>query len=333
MARPHLVLLLGLLGAGLSTSSIGRADPAGDAKDLFARGRNLRVAGDCARAVPLFRKALAVYPSGLGSLRNLAECEEALGRYASARRAWLDLSQALVLVDAARYAGWSKDAKDAAARLEPRVATLTIDLDARTREGQPAAAGDVQVTVDGEPLPPDLLGTTLERDPGRYVVRAEGARVAPTVERVVELLARDHDHVRLDVLVVEPTAAATGISEGLPADRSAPIDAARLAGWVALGVGAASLVGAGVSAVFFQSARDQVTAICPGFTCPSAEKTASISQSVQNGRTAALLVDVFAVVGGLGLAGGAVLFATSHREHPRTAVVLAPAGLFVRGEL
>jgi hypothetical protein len=60
------------------------ADPPAEAKELFAHGRESRLRGDCAGAIPLFQKAADVYPAGLGSLRNIAECEETLGRYAAA---------------------------------------------------------------------------------------------------------------------------------------------------------------------------------------------------------------------------------------------------------
>ena len=56
------------------------ADAESDAKDLFARGRELRNKGDCANASPLFYKAWRIFPSGLGNLRNYAECEEQLGQ-------------------------------------------------------------------------------------------------------------------------------------------------------------------------------------------------------------------------------------------------------------
>ena len=92
---------------------VARADAVSDAKDLFTRGRELRTQGDCRNAVGVFRKAYELYPEGLGSLRNLAECEESLGHFASSRRAWLDLSRALLTFPDRKYDGWDKDATDA----------------------------------------------------------------------------------------------------------------------------------------------------------------------------------------------------------------------------
>jgi hypothetical protein len=82
-----------VLASSLAAPGV-RADPL-DAKDMFAQARGLPLQGQCARSLPLFRRAYAMYPAGLGSLRNIAECEEELGHFASARRAWLDLQLAL----------------------------------------------------------------------------------------------------------------------------------------------------------------------------------------------------------------------------------------------
>jgi hypothetical protein len=73
------------------------ADADADAQDLFVRARDLRAKNDCAGAVPLFRKANDLAPARLGSLRNVAECEETLGHFASARRAWLELGRGLLV--------------------------------------------------------------------------------------------------------------------------------------------------------------------------------------------------------------------------------------------
>ena len=47
------------------------------------------------------------------------------------------------------------------------------------------------MTLDGEKLAPALVGTPLERDPGRHVVRVAGERVAQPLERAVDLASGD----------------------------------------------------------------------------------------------------------------------------------------------
>jgi hypothetical protein len=226
-----------------------------DAKDLFTRARELRAHGDCAGAVPLFRKAVALYPDGIGSVRNLAECEESLGHYASARRAWLDLKRALLTDSDKKYDGWQKDADDAAARLAPKLATLTIDVNAVGPSGDAAAPGGVEVKLDGETLSSSLVGTALERDPGRHVVQVGGPRVKEPAQKAVDLAAGDAKRVALRVVVTPDKPVEPEVGAPLPATPPvAPDDSAenaraakRTAAWIAIGVGAAAAIGAGVS--------------------------------------------------------------------------------------
>ena len=113
-----------------------------------------------------FAKAYELYPAGLGSLRNTAECEESVGHFASSRRAWLDLKRALITVDDRKYDGWPRDATDAAARLAPKLATLTLEVSAVGAGGVGAPSDGVEVRLNSEVLAPGLLATPLERDPG-----------------------------------------------------------------------------------------------------------------------------------------------------------------------
>jgi len=319
----------------MGVSSVARAEPVADAKDLFARGRELRAHGGCAQAVPLFRKAYALYPSGLGSLRNVAECEESLGNFASARRAWLDLSRALLEHPASRYEGWADDAKQAAARLEPRVAHLTIEVPGNALPGASPGAGAVTVTVNGEPLPSDLFGMALERDPGRYVVAWSGAGVAVAREVVVVLASGESKRIAV------PRAGGVNdlqtISER-PGHDTPPAAAAgkgaswqEPAAWGALGIGAAGLIGLGVGLGLYQSNHDKVTTACPNLHCPTASAQQSIQGAENEGKTAATLVNIFAVVGAVGVASGIVLFATRHREGTHASLVVTPAGVSVVG--
>ena len=142
-----------LVLASSLAAPVVQADPV-DAKNLFAQARGLRLQGQCASALPLFRRAYDVYPAGLGSLRNIAECEEELGHFASARRAWLDLQRTLSTNAEAKYEDWDQDAALAAARLASKVATLTIEVHAVTESGKPAQATGIHVSVNGEAFHP-----------------------------------------------------------------------------------------------------------------------------------------------------------------------------------
>jgi len=322
---------LAVAALGAFTPCVAHADPVSDAKDLFTRGREMRAKGDCAGAVPLFRKAIDLYPEGLGSVRNLAECEEQLGHYASARRAWLDLKRALLTTDDKKYEGWSQDAEAAAARLAPKLATLTVDVSYATPDGQAALSKGVTVTLDGETLAPALVGTPLERDPGHHVVRAAGDRVQEPQQNAVDLVAGDNKHVALRVVVKPPTS----LPEPPPGNAMGPIEhpveggaeentgsARKTVAWVAIGVGAASLVGAGVSLGVRQAALSDAQNACGNTSltnCPP-----SVHDDVSRGQTASTMFTVLGIVGVVGLTTGIVLLATGHGHSQQSRLIITP---------
>ena len=93
-----------------------------DSETFFAQGRQLRQAGDCLAAITAFRRALEIKPEGLGALRNVADCEELLGQFASARNDWWNLRRAVLQSNDPKYKGWDTDAEAAYAELASKVA-------------------------------------------------------------------------------------------------------------------------------------------------------------------------------------------------------------------
>ncbi len=307
----------------------------GDAKTLFARGRERRLHDDCGSAISLFRKAYALYPAGLGSLRNMAECSESLGRFASARRFWLDLEQALSTRSEPKYDGWTQDARDAAARLAAKVATLTIDVVTKRPDGSAVTRGGLAITLNGEPIPPELIATPLERDPGHYFVAVSGHGVVMAQEVAVDLTAGTSKRVALSVVVESensraPLRAIGGEATPAESDVDSRNAAARRTGaWTAIGFGAAGVLGAGISFIVRQSALDTLKTECPQFAsapCPPAAQDA-----VDRGHTASALIDAFGVVAVVGVTTGLILFAVGPKRTDSTAFLLSPAGVSVRG--
>jgi hypothetical protein len=293
--------------AALAAAPTARADAESDAKDLFARARDLRNKGDCAGAVPYFRKAYKVYPNGLGSLRNVAECEEQIGHWASSRRAWLDIKRALVtMAQDPKYDGWEKDAQDAANRLQPKVATVFVDVTVKspTAEGPANEKSGVEVFVNGENLGTNLVGTPLERDPGNYRVRVQ-AQYATPVEAEVTLAAGDAKHVSLR-LVQTPPATPAGPSGEQP---GAIIETdtgkgKRTAGIVLIGVGAAALIGSGVTFLIRSGAKNDVDNQCPSHMGCST----SLQSTVDKGKLMSTLTNILFPVGLVAAGTGIGLF-------------------------
>ncbi|KYG00484.1 hypothetical protein BE20_55480 [Sorangium cellulosum] len=299
--------LITLCGAALLAAAPAPALAIGaeeDAKTLFARGRELRSAGQCEQAVIAFRSALEIYPEGLGALRNIAECEEEMGRYASARRDWWDLRRAALQSNEAKYAGWSEDAELRYRALGNKVGTLTVRL--HGAEGR----SPVQVVLDGKPLDPRLLGVALERDLGAHTVELFYGGAAPILERV-ELTPGASRDVTLTV------------PAPLPARDARPPDAApappsssgvRTGGYIALGVGGAGAIATAVALVVRASALSKVEDGCSpagggGYVCPR-----SLQGDYDRGKTATTLAGVFAGVGLVGIGAGVTLLLLSPSE-------------------
>lgn len=299
---------------------------AADAKDLFTKGRELRQAGDCANAIPLFKKAYQLYPQGLGSLRNAAECEEQVGRFASARRDWLELKRALLVQPDAKYEGWDADADAAAARLAPKVGRLTIDVTQRGRDGQgPLTDPKIRVLVNGELIDAKLLDTPLDRDPGTYIVRIEGGKAI--VQKSVTLVAGDDKRLAMIVDAVEEKPSSSPLPKGDPSPTPTVDDGAgmRTTGWLLVGVGAAATVGTIVAVAMRSSALATVEKGCQAnFTACNED----VRDDHDRGKTMSLLANVFGATAVVSLGVGVSLVVVGQPKTPRaestTALRLSP---------
>ncbi len=321
--------------SSLSLPTLANADGASDAKDLFARGRDLRAKGDCQGALPLFRKAYSVYPAGLGSLRNAAECEEKLSLWASARRDWLDLKRALLVVKDVKYAGWDADCDAAATRLAPKIARLVVRVTDAGGEDL-SARGGLKVTLNEEAIERTLLGTDLERDPGAYVVVAtldettgtsKATLVAGESKAVtVTLTLPAKPLVPPPVVEVEnPTPTPTPAPETpiTDHDRGATM---RTFGYVGVALGGAFAIGTIAAIAVRSSALSSVSNKCPDYT--TAACGPSVRDDVDRGKSAATLVNVFGALTLVSVGVGATLILTNPKPD-RPPVALSP--LFLVG--
>lgn len=322
--RPFERRLITLCSVALLAAAPARALAIGaeeDAKTLFARGRELRSAGQCDQAVIAFRSALEIYPEGLGALRNIAECEEEIGRYASARRDWWDLRRAALQSNEAKYAGWSEDAEARYRALGSKVGTLTVQL--KGAEGRPP----VQVVLDGKPLDPRLLGVELERDLGAHTVELFYGGAAPIAERA-ELTPGARQVVTLTVPA--PLPARDALSA--PSASGAPPSGIRIGSYVALGVGGAGAIATVVALAVRAGALSAVEDGCSPAGGGAYECPPSLQGDYDTGKTASTLAGVFAGVGLVGIGAGVTLLLLSPSEatspapgKPAAELVLTPA--------
>lgn len=342
LARFHTLPAAALGLALFTTAAAAHAAPESDAKDLFARGRDLRAQNQCASASPLFAKAWKLYPEGLGSLRNLAECEEELRHYASARRSWLDLKRALNTKGAdPRYEGWDADATEAAARLRPRVATMVVDVQVKTAKGETLATEEtgVELFIDGEALGKSLVSTPIEREVGLHRIRVVLADAEP-VEQNVVLGAGENPHVVTRLVVKAPPAPVAIAVAPVVVPVAQPIappppppdpghPTRRAFGYVLASAGLGALVGSAVTFTLRAAAQREVDDACPTRTnCPE-----SLRSSFDRGHTMSMLTNILLPAGAVGMVGGLALVLSSRGKASTTTakIHVAPGGVGVTG--
>ena len=167
----HSCLVVALLVAcPLATATMPRAALAegGDralALELFKQGRELVKNGDHARALSKFEAAAKLMRT-FGILLNVAECQEKLGRTASA---WATWSEARAVASGPTKADDEATAAARQAALEPTLSRLAIVV--------PSGADlpDLEIQRDGEILPRAGWGAAAPVDPGNHVVEARAA--------------------------------------------------------------------------------------------------------------------------------------------------------------
>lgn len=226
-----------LVGWGASFSASARAEgpPSTDAAAaqlFFERGRDAASRGDAAAACQNFEESLRL-DLAVGTLFNLARCEQDLGRLASA---WQHLREGIDRLE--EHDPRRAPALAAADELEPRVPRLEVRL-ANQAEGR--------VFRDGVELANLSLGTALPVNPGVHTVTVKKA---------------GHVDAKYTIELAEGASRTIDVAPGPPdvhSNETPPArgGALRTAGWIAGGVGVASL-GVGLVTGAFALERSNV---------------------------------------------------------------------------
>jgi hypothetical protein len=236
--------------------------------------------------------------------------------------------------------------------LEKAQPTMAFDV----KDAAGADLIDVRVSVDGQLLVDHLDGKPVNVDPGAHVFTFEVAGKPPITER---LLVREGETTRRERVVVGTAAAASApvppkpvtapaptppptesvvVPPATPPPESSGPGAQKIVGLTMAGVG---LVGLGVGTAFglmASSAWSNAKSACGGNVsqCTNVPTGTNYHGTTE---TDGAVSTVGFIVGGLLVAGGAVLFLTGghHEGSPATGVVVAPsvgpsaAGLSMNG--
>jgi hypothetical protein len=300
--------------AAILVAPMARADEKA-AIALFEEGRKLAREGHYGAAVPKLLASLAEQPS-VGTLLNLADCYEKLGKTASAFERFREATRLAV----AKKDGRIREAEARATALEPRLSRLTIAVPDNVR------VRDLEVRRDGELVPDSAWEMHIAVDPGAHTIEIKAPGYKTRVAQA-NVAARSDDAV-YTVTALEP------VDVPVPVVREPPSSgpsAQQIGAAVALGAGALA-VGAGT---FFgirsMTLHADVKSLCPAYPACTPDVADDAISKNRDATRAATVSTVAFVAGGALVAAGAVLFLTAPRSGPRVAARLGPGAAFVEG--
>jgi hypothetical protein len=286
----------------LSHPAHGQTQDPAAAEELFRAGREAMKSGDLAVACDNFRESYRLDPT-VGTVLNLAICEERLGRLASAWHRYRQVIEMLRPSDERLVL-----ARQSLAALEPRIPRLTN----RLARGAPTGTRVFRDTIE---LTRASLGVPLPVDPGEHeiIARAEGRQ--PRRYRVT-LSAGEHREVVVARLLLaaakqseaSPKGPATKASGDLPED-TRDSSGTRVRGFVVGSFGLAALAVSGVTGVMVLDRKNTVEADCNRDTklCNSREGL----DAADSGKTLSAISTTGLAVGVLGVGVGAYLILSS----------------------
>ncbi|WP_394831027.1 hypothetical protein LVJ94_31405 [Pendulispora rubella] len=225
-----------------SGASVARADDT-TAEALFRAGKQASERGDFKTACEKFEQSQQLEPAP-GTLLNLADCEEHLGRLGLAAQHFrLAVTHFRPSDPRVPYA------KERAATAESHMARLSL----RVTEGAPP---QTRVFRDGIELDPQALGQPLRVDPGEHTVMATAPGKGERTY-TIRLLQGETKELAVVPSDAPPVVAPLPPKEeepkkeeqrGISLPRSSPVTLreaeegpSRTLGWIALGVGGAGL--------------------------------------------------------------------------------------------
>jgi hypothetical protein len=287
------------------------------AETLFREGRSLLKQGMLQDACDKFEASEMLEPS-VGTLLNLGDCRERLGKLATA---WAAFRKAEALARQSNQDGKREaEAKMRATRLEPQLPTLAI-ITAKQPPG-------LVIQRNGERVEGGVLGTSVPVDPGHYRIVAE----APGYKRYeIDLALRVGSKRQITIPPLQPVEMPKPdkVVEHVPAPPPPPPPPHLVAHvahhdpgmWttsreVSIAVMAAGAGAFGAGAYFglhSQDLEDRSNKLCPTATCSDPTGLKLNDEA----KTAATRANVLYVLGGAAATAGVVLwFVGGPEKHP-----------------
>lgn len=303
------------LGFGLWLSALATPSSAQDAQSqaaeaLYRQAKSLMAQEKYPEACEKFSASQSLEP-GLGTLLYLGDCYERAGRFASALATF---QEAQAFAKGRNEPEREHLASVRAAALEPRVPRLELRL------GAEELPEDLQITLNGTPVERRDLNRPLPYDAGTYEVHFS-APGFQTFTTEVELRNGESRSAVVKVPRLKPLGG--GLSRGAEPPRSRGSrdsssgrgDTQRTVGWIVGAAGLAMGIGSGVFTYLAASRNSDSKSNCSS-SDPNSCNPRGVSAR-QDAQDLALAATVAGIAGGVGLAGGVVLYLSAPSRDER----------------
>lgn len=266
-------MVVGLWASSIALPALAQGKDPVAAEGLFRDARDAAKRGDFPAACPKFAESYRLDPAP-GTLFNLADCEERIGKLASAWQHFQQVSQQLPAGD--ERVGV---AKEHVATLEKRLPKLTIRLGSGAPDG-------TKVVRDGVELGAASLGSALPVDPGAHsvVVRAPGRK-----DQKTDIVLKEGQSESL-------TVSAGDKAEGGAAPEGGGSSSTPTLGYVLVGVGGTSLLVGTVTGLMVLGKKSTFNKEC------DADKYCT-QEGIDAGSSGKSLSTISTITFGLGLVG------------------------------
>jgi hypothetical protein len=218
------IVVAALVAVATSRTGAHAQPSTAQAETLFRQGKELLAQGKIADACAAFDASQKLDPT-IATLLNQASCREKNGQLATAWGLFLDAERQTRAAtdDATRQL--HHVATDHAAKLEPRLSTLSITVPAENR------VGGLEILRNHEPVDPGAWNRALPVDGGTYQITARAPGNAAWSSTVA--VGVEHDHKTIEIPRLKAAA--------LPPSHSAPEATGARSKAVPLVLGAAAL--------------------------------------------------------------------------------------------
>lgn len=273
---------------------IARADSGAQA--LFDEGKRFMTAGDIDKACDRFERSQALEPAG-GTLLHLAACREQQGNTATA---WDLFNQALSAARASQRKDREQVAAEHIAALEPKLVRVRIVVSAQAK-----GIAHLAIRRDGKAIDNAAWGVAAPIDPGTHEISASAPGRVDWKKKITAVKPGSSVDVEVPDLEVAPASATAPSAATDGSDGTTQRTIAVVAG----GVGVVGVVIGTVFGLRSSSKHDAADRACGGpapADCPQEGVDAGNAA-----RSAGNVSTIGFILGGAGLAAGAILWFTA----------------------